>query len=223
MKTFSQFLTEIMNDTLSTQLPNGNQGTYLKTGKVLSDILKPNSKILSIGSGAASNAESLHKGLGENHTHTVHEQEPNPGKRPENKQPLYQKEDGSDIPSDNYHAVVHHNVVNVLEPEIRNKVMETSFRTVKDGGHIIIGSRAWKGDVDKIKNYEESDEPKSKWVVKKRKGGEIFHSYQKGFDGDELKQYAEDYAKKHGHQVVVQKLKGITANGIHIHVIKKGT
>jgi hypothetical protein len=129
--------------------------------------------------------------------------------------------DGSDIPSNSHDVVLHHNVVNVVEPSIRDAVMHTSFRTVKPGGHIIIGSRGWKGDVDKVKNFEPAAEDKAKWVVKKQKGGNTIHAYQKGFDGDELKTYAENYAKANGHEVVVKRLPGIASNAIHIHVVKK--
>lgn len=223
MKTYIQFIEEAFdNDTLSTQLKGGNTGTYRKTGAHLSGLLHPKSSVLSIGSGAASNAEALSSGLGQGHGHTIHEQEPNPGKRGPDNQPKYSKMDGSDIPSDSYHAVVHHNVVNVVEPHIRNAVMATSFRAVKDGGHIIVGARGWKGDVDKVKNFHPAEEDKAKWVIKSRKGGEVFHSYQKGFDGDELKNYAESYAKEHGHEVTVKRLPGISGNGIHITVHKKG-
>lgn len=226
MKSFQQYINEAFeNDTLSTQLTKGNTGTYKKTGEYLvkNNLLQPKSSILSIGSGAIYNAQALHSSLGENHEHTVNEQEPNPGKRPANNQPKYSKMDGSDIPSDSHDVVLHHNVVNVVEPHIRDAVLHTSFRTVKEGGHIIIGSRGWKGDVDTVKNFEPADEDKAKWVIKKKKGGEVFHSYQKGFDGNELKDYAEQYAQKHNHTVSVKRLPGIASNAIHIHVIRKGS
>ena len=60
------------------------------------------------------------------------------------------------------------------------------------------------------------------WVKKKKKGGEIEHSYQKGFDGDELKDYVEDYAKRHGHTVKVTKKTGMAKSAVHVHIIKKG-
>lgn len=221
MKTFRQLLNEYDNDTLSTQLKGGNTGTYRKTGAHLSGLLQPKSSILSIGSGAASNAEALSSGLGQDHGHTIHEQEPNPGKR--STPPKYTQMDGSDIPSNSYDVAVHHNVLNVVEPHIRNAVMDTSFRTVKEGGHIIIGTRANKGDVSTIKNFEPAEEEGAKWVKKTRKGGGVFHSYQKGFDGNELKEYAEKYAKDNGHTVEVKRLPGIAGNAIHIKVLKKAS
>ena len=96
--------------------------------------------------------------------------------------------------------------------------MHSIFDSLKSGGHAIIGTRKWKGDIDQAKNFEKASEDKAMWV---KKGNET--SYQKGFDGNELKDYAEDYAKRHGHQVEVKKLSGIAANGIHIHLKKKAT
>lgn len=219
MKSYKQLMEEFENDTLSTQLTRGNVGTYRKTGEHLAKFLPSNSRVISIGSGAVHNADALRTSLGSGHT--IHEHEPNPGKRPADRQPEYTKMDGSDIPSNHYHAVVHHNVLNVVTPDVRNNIMATSFRTVKEGGHIVIGTRANKGDVSTIKNFEPAEEAGAKWVKKTRKGGEVFHSYQKGFDGDELKNYAEDYAKQHGHTVEVKRLSGIAGNAIHIKVVKK--
>lgn len=218
MLTFSQFIEEERtNNTQKTQVSTTG-GTYRKSGEFLKDKLQPNSKILSVGAGLDHTKPAIHQGLGENNTHEVHDFEPNPSGRKH--PPEY--DDANDIPHNHYHAAVCHNVLNVVEPHVREHVMHSIFRPLKEGGHAVIGTRGWKGDIENNKNYELGDEPKSMWVKKKKKGGEIEHSYQKGFDGDELKDYVEDYAKRHGHTVKVTKKTGMAKSAVHVHVIKKG-
>ena len=214
MITYAELLKEAderVNNTRKTQVATTG-GTYEKSGKYLSDKLEPKSKIISIGAGLDHTRKALSSGLGENHGHTIHDMEPNPEGRKE--APEYTK--AEQIPSNHYHAAVCHNVLNVVEPHVRENVMHSIFDSLKSGGHAIIGTRKWKGDIDQAKNFEKASEDKAMWV---KKGNET--SYQKGFDGNELKDYAEDYAKRHGHQVEVKKLSGIAANGIHIHLKKK--
>lgn len=218
MLSFKNFLSEEerVNATGRTQVATTG-GTYEKTGKFLKDKLPPKSKIISIGAGLDHTRKALHAGLGEGHEHTIHDMEPNPEGRKE--APEYTKSE--DIPKNHYHAAVSHNVLNVVEPHVREHVMHSIFNSVKDGGHAVIGTRKWKGDIDTAKNFVPGDEPKSMWVKRKKKGGGEETSYQKGFDGDELKKYVEDYAKRHGHDVDVKRLSGVAANGVHVHIKKK--
>lgn len=210
MKSFSAFMEETrVNDTRKTQVATTG-GTYRKTGEFLKDKLAPNSKIISIGAGLDQTREGLHAGLGDGHV--VHDMEPNPEGR--KTKPEYTSSE--DIPHNHYDAAVSHNVLNVVEPHVREHVMHSIFNSVKEGGHAVIGTRKWSGDINTNKNYEAGDEPKSMWV--KKKGAT---SYQKGFDGNELKDYVEDYAKRHGHQVEVKKVP-LAANGVHVKIIKKG-
>lgn len=212
IKTFLNFISEArINDTGATQVATTG-GTYEKTGKFLSDKLPPKSKIISIGAGLDQTRTALHKGLGADSGHTVHDMEPNPEKR--KTAPEYT--DASQIPHNSYHAAVSHNVLNVVEPHVREHVMHSLFNSVKKNGHIVIGTRKWSGDVNTNKNFEPGDEPKSMWVKKKNTT-----SYQKGFDGNELKDYVNDYAKRHGHEVKVTNTKGIAKSGVHVHVLKK--
>lgn len=223
MKTFKEYFSEAeerVNASGRTQVATTG-GTYEKTGKFLKDKLPPHSKIISIGAGLDHTRKALHTGLGatdsEHSGHTIHDMEPNPEGRKE--APEYTK--AEDIPKNHYHAAVSHNVLNVVEPHVREHVMHSIFHSVKDGGHAVIGTRKWKGDIDTNKNHVPGDEPKSMWVKRKKKGGGEETSYQKGFDGNELKDYVEDYAKRHGHDVEVKKLPGIAANGVHVHIKKK--
>lgn len=210
MKTFLTFLSEErVNNTRKTQVAT-TSGTYKKTGAYLNQHLEPNSRIISIGAGLDQTRQGLYAGLEKGHI--VHDMEPNPENRKE--PPEYTS--AEQIPRDHYHAAVSHNVVNVVTPDVREHVMHSLFNSVREGGHIVIGTRKWKGDIEKNKNYEPGEEPKSMWV---KKNGDS--SYQKGFDGNELKDYVESYAEKHGHTVEVKKLKDISANGVHVILHKK--
>ena len=213
MKTFSAFISENReNDTRKTQVATTG-GTYRKTGEFLKDKLAPKSKIISIGAGLDQTREGLHAGFGENHGHTIHDMEPNPEGR--KTKPEYTE--AENIPHNHYDAAVSHNVLNVVEPHVREHVMHSIFNSVKNGGHAVIGTRKWSDDISRTKNYEPGSEPKSLWV---KKGNAT--SYQKGFDGNELKDYVEDFAKRHGHKVEVKNLKGIAKTAVHVKLLKKG-
>lgn len=212
MKTFKEYLSEqsFVNRTDLTQVST-TKGTYQKTGEFLKHHLEPNSKILSVGAGLDQTREGLRAGLGDDHE--IHDFEPNPGKR---KAPP-EFTSATDIPHDTYDAAVSHNVLNVVEPHVREQVMHSIFNPLKEGGHAVIGVRKWKGDVETAKNSIPSEhEEKAIWVQKK-----TGTSYQKGFDGNELADYVKDYAMRHGHDVEVKRLPGISANGVHVKLIKK--
>ena len=212
MKTFKEYLSEqsFVNRTDLTQVST-TKGTYQKTGEFLKHHLKSNSKVLSVGAGLDQTREGLRAGLGDDHE--IHDFEPNPGKR--KTPPEFTSAD--DIPHNAYDATVSHNVLNVVEPYVREQVMHSIFNPLKEGGHAVIGVRKWKGDVETAKNSIPSEhEEKAIWVQKKSGA-----SYQKGFDGNELADYVKDYAMRHGHEVEVKRLPGISANGVHVKLIKK--
>lgn len=213
MKSFKQYLQEAeqrVNNTLRTQRSTTGE-TYEKTGEYLKQILPKKSRIINIGAGLDHTKQRLKKGLGR--LYVVHDHEPNPQNR--KVAPEYTSAD--DIPLNYYNAAVSHNVLNVVEPHIRKQVMKSLFDSVPEGGHIIIGVRRWTGDINANKNFQPGPEPRSMWV--QLKNGET--SYQKGFDGNELKDYVENYAKKHGYNVTVKKLKNIAASSVHIVVNHK--
>ena len=212
MKSFISFIRENNNqspenNTQSTQ--RGNTGkTYEKSGQLLRGVLPSKSKVISVGAGLDPTGEGLRAGLGEGHV--VHEMEPNPSGR--KVQPEYT--DASQIPRDGYDAAVCHNVLNVVEPHIRDHVMHSIFDSVKEGGHAIIGARKFTGDVGNAKGTP-GEERGSIWI---KKGAT--QSYQKGFDGNELADYVKRFAERHGHQVEVRRIP-ISANGVHVRIIKK--
>ena len=201
---------QISNRTDLTQVST-TEGTYRKTGQYLQGFLKPKSKILSVGAGLDQTRKGLYSGLGRDYE--IHDFEPNPGKRKE--PPEFTS--ANEIPQNMYDAVVSHNVLNVVEPSVREEVMRTIFTPLREGGHAIVGVRKWAGDVNGAKNFTPSEhEEKAIWVHKK-----AGTSYQRGFDGNELVDYIKDYAERNGHDITIKKLPGISANGVHVQLIKK--
>lgn len=86
--------------------------------------------------------------------------------------------------SEKYDGVVNLNVLNVLEPKLREEVVIDIIDKIAPGGVAVIGVRKFKGDVDTAKNSTPAQEEKAIWV-KKPSGP----TYQKGFDGNELVDY----------------------------------
>lgn len=218
MKSFKSFIleSEFVNSSIDTQRPHTG-GTYRKSGELLKDKLPPKSDVLNFGAGLPHTGEELDKGLNsekgpDEGKHKVDDYEP----YPENRKVPPEYTEASQIPHDHYHAVVCHNVLNVLEPHVREQAMHAMFNSVREGGHLLIGARKGRGDVLNAKNATPGDEDGSLWV--KTRGGRT--SYQKGFDGNELADYVKRFAEKHGHQVEVKRVP-LAATGVHVRVIKK--
>lgn len=201
---------EYLNNTVSTQVATTG-GTYKKSGEFLKKHLPQGSIILNGGAGLDHTGTALKAGLGNGYH--VHDYEPNPQRR---KTPPKFTHD-TEIPTNHAHGQVWMNVHNVVEPHVREHIYNHLFRTTKEGGHILIGTRGWHGDIANNKNYEPGEEPKSMWV-KKAKGQT---SYQKGYDGDDLKNEVEAHAQRLGHTVKVTKVGGLAKSAVHIHLIKK--
>lgn len=201
---------ERQNNTMLTQVSTTG-GSYKKAGELLAKHLPDNSVVLSGGAGLDHTKPALLSGLGG--THQVHDFEPNPGRR---KAPP-EFSDDANIPNNHYDGQVWMNVHNVVEPHVREHIYNTIFRTAKEGGHVVIGARKWAGDVAMTKNFEPGVEKNSIWVNKAK--GE--KSYQKGYDGNELKDEVESHAKRLGHEVEVTKVGNIAAAGVHVKIKKK--
>lgn len=181
MKSFKQLLESIQHQSGSetTQVAT-TTGTYRKSAEKLKPLLPKGSKVLDYGAGMGKGSSAMQDTLGDDHT--VHSYEP----FAKNWKPHYSSSDK--IPSD-HDAVVSHNVLNVLQPKLRSEVTSHILSRVKPGGHVIVGTRGWKGDVSTAKKVTPSDEEDNAvWVHKK--SGKV---YQKGFDGDELL----NHMKKH--------------------------
>lgn len=216
MKTFKDYLVEAITHKINGQIGSSTTqvattgGSFKNSGEQLAKHLAPNSRVLNYGAGLDHTSDALKDGLGKDHT--IHDYEPFPERR--KSPPTYSKSE--EIPKDHYHAVVCHNVLNVVEPHIRDHIVRHIFSSLKEGGHAHIITRKFKGDVDGAKNAVPGDEKGSLWIDKKKQG----KVYQKGFDGNELHDYIKSEAEKHGHKVEVSKL-GFGASGVKVKLIKK--
>jgi hypothetical protein len=91
--------------------------------------------------------------------------------------------------SGSYDGVVNLNVLNVLEPQLREQVARDIMQKLAPGGVAVIGTRKFKGDVDQAKGAEPAGEPGAVWI---KRGQE--RVYQKGFDGNELVSFLQSIA-----------------------------
>ncbi|MEI6800871.1 MAG: DUF5824 family protein, partial [Pseudomonadota bacterium] len=173
--------------------------SYIKAAKLLLPLLQPDARVLDYGAGLGAGTNAMRSILTD--VAQVDSYEPEP-KRSKYK-PTFTKT--SEI-IDGYDAVVCLNVLNVMTPNIRDAVVRNIGELLKPGGMAIIGVRAFRGDVNKIKNYEPGDEPGSVWVL--RSGNRI---YQKGFDGNELREYIGDIL---GTEFDIKKIPNLTGNAV---------
>lgn len=90
-----------------------------------------------------------------------------------------------------YDAVVSLNVVNVVPKGMRDFIIKDIFEKLNEGGVALISSRPWSGDIATTKYFKEGPEEKS-ILVKGVKDGEVIDVYQKGFDKNELVDYAQE-------------------------------
>lgn len=121
--------------------------------------------------------------------------EPNPeswaGKQP----PTYTN--NTQINKD-YDLILNTNVLNVVEKPIRDLIVKDIADHLTMGGKALITTRGWSNDVNAAKNFKPADEHHAIWINKGKNG----YVFQKGFDGDELKNYIEELL---GDEFVVEK------------------
>jgi len=151
--------------------------SYAKAASLLLPLIQPGARVLDYGAGLGSGTNAMRSVLTD--IAQVDSYEPEP-KRAKSK-PTFTK--SSEI-TEQYDAVVCLNVLNVLPPNIRDRVVKHIGKLLKTGGMAVIGVRGYRDDIDRTKNFEPGDEPGSVWIL--RPGGRI---YQKGFDGNELIEY----------------------------------
>ena len=121
--------------------------------------------------------------------------EPNPerwvGKQP----PTYTN--NTQINKD-YDLILNTNVLNVVEKPIRDLIVKDIADHLTMGGKALITTRGWSNDVNAAKNFKPADEHHAIWINKGKNG----YVFQKGFDGDELKNYIQELL---GDEFVVEK------------------
>lgn len=111
--------------------------------------------------------------------------EPNPERWAGKEPPTYTN--NTQIDKD-YDLILNTNVLNVVEKPIRDLIVKDIADHLNVGGKAMITTRGWNGDVNAAKNFKPADEEHAIWI-NKGKNGFVF---QKGFDGDELKNYVAE-------------------------------
>jgi SAM-dependent methyltransferase len=146
---------------------------------------KPEAKsVLDYGAGKGEGADAMREIVG--NKAVVHTMEPNPklwtGKIP----PTYT--DDSQI-AGKYDLILNTNVLNVLPRDVRDGVVRDIGEKLMPGGHALITTRGWAGDVAATKKFEPAEEPNAIYVRKGQKGQvRVFH---KGFEQNELRDYTQ--------------------------------
>jgi hypothetical protein len=171
-------------------------GSYRKAAAIIAGM--GGRRVLDYGAGLGLGSDAMsERGL------DVSSFEPNP-QRWSGKTPVTFTD--SDQITGQYDGVVSLNVLNVLEPELRDEVTADILARVAPGGSALIGARRWEGDVGATKNAEVTGEPDAIWVNKS--GVRV---YQKGFSGNELVDYVTRMA---GEGWTVRRVNGIGAVGV---------
>lgn len=121
--------------------------------------------------------------------------EPNPERWAGKEPPTYTN--NTQINKD-YDLILNTNVLNVVEKPIRDLIVKDIADHLTMGGKALITTRGWSNDVNAAKNFKPADEHHAIWINKGKNG----YVFQKGFDGDELKNYIEELL---GDEFVVEK------------------
>lgn len=121
--------------------------------------------------------------------------EPNPERWAGKQPPTYTN--NTQIDKD-YDLILNTNVLNVVEKPIRDLIVKDIADHLTMGGKALITTRGWSNDVNAAKNFKPADEHHAIWINKGKNG----YVFQKGFDGDELKNYIEELL---GDEFVVEK------------------
>lgn len=121
--------------------------------------------------------------------------EPNPERWAGKQPPTYTN--NTQINKD-YDLILNTNVLNVVEKPIRDLIVKDIADHLNMGGKALITTRGWNNDVNAAKNFKPADEHHAIWINKGKNG----YVFQKGFDGDELKNYIQELL---GDEFVVEK------------------
>lgn len=175
----------------TTQVSN-TRTMYVKALKWLRDKHQDAKTVLDYGAGLGLGTDDMRLN---NPDLNIDSYEPNPERWQGKKPPSYTN--NTQINKD-YDLILNTNVLNVVEKPIRDLIVKDIASHLNMNGKALITTRGRKGDISTAKNFKPSDEYHGIWIDK-GKNGLVF---QKGFDGDELKNYIEELL---GNDFVVEK------------------
>lgn len=165
---------------------------YVKALKWLRNQYPEAKTVLDYGAGLGLGTDDMRSN---NPDLSIDSYEPNPERWAGKEPPTYTN--NTQINKD-YDLILNTNVLNVVEKPIRDLIVKDIADHLNVGGKAMITTRGWNGDVNAAKKFKPADEHHAIWIDKGKNG----FVFQKGFDGDELKNYIEELL---GDEFVVEK------------------
>lgn len=155
---------------------------YVKALKWLRNQYPEAKTVLDYGAGLGLGTDDMRSN---NPDLSIDSYEPNPERWAGKEPPTYTN--NTQINKD-YDLILNTNVLNVVEKPIRDLIVKDIADHLNVGGKAMITTRGWNGDVNAAKKFKPADEHHAIWIDKGKNG----FVFQKGFDGDELKNYIEE-------------------------------
>lgn len=165
---------------------------YVKALKWLRNQYPEAKTVLDYGAGLGLGTDDMRSN---NPDLSIDSYEPNPERWAGKEPPTYTN--NTQINKD-YDLILNTNVLNVVEKPIRDLIVKDIADHLTMGGKALITTRGWSNDVNAAKNFKPADEHHAIWINKGKNG----YVFQKGFDGDELKNYIQELL---GDEFVVEK------------------
>jgi hypothetical protein len=173
--------------------------TTVKTYGKAAGLFPKNTRILDVGAGLGLGADEMRK-----NGHSVDTVEPLSARW---SSPTPRTFETIDQATEKYPGIVNFSVLNVVEPKLRDQIVDGIGQRLADGGTAYITART-RSDVEGAKNKRPANEAGGYWI--KKSGGNV---YQKGFSTPELVGYVQT---RLGDQFKVKPASGLSGAAIEI-------
>jgi len=173
--------------------------TTVKTYGKAAGLFPKNTRILDVGAGLGIGADEMRK-----NGHLVDTVEPLSARWAS---PIPRTFETIDQAKGKYPGIVNFSVLNVVEPALRDQIVDGIGQRLADGGTAYITART-RSDVEAAKNKRPADEAGGFWI--KKSSGDV---YQKGFSTPELVGYVQT---RLGDQFKVRPASGLNGAAIEI-------
>jgi len=173
--------------------------TTVKTYGKAAGLFPKNTRILDVGAGLGLGADEMRKS-----GHSVDTVEPLSARWSSSTPRTFETIDQA---TEKYPGIVNFSVLNVVEPKLRDQIVDGIGQRMADGGTAYITART-RSDVEGAKNKRPANEAGGYWI--KKSGGDV---YQKGFSTPELVGYVQT---RLGDQFKVKPASGLSGAAIEI-------
>lgn len=173
--------------------------TTVKTYGKAAGLFPKNTRILDVGAGLGLGADEMRK-----NGHSVDTVEPLSARWSSSTPRTFET---IDQVTEKYPGIVNFSVLNVVEPKLRDQIVDGIGQRLADGGTAYITART-RSDVEGAKNKRPANEAGGYWI--KKSGGDV---YQKGFSTPELVGYVQT---RLGDQFNVKPASGLSGAAIVI-------